>query len=171
MRRSNAPSQISLAASGPKTLVANKENKSFSRPLPPQTGNISKKAKLANNQDVNTVINDDDRSFSSQDSQKSNHEELIERILKKPFRIPIKNYNGPTLGRSLGIKRAGCRSALHDPCEEGALVLYTPPELSEHDKMSSDTSKQPVHVVVDPILSKVLRPHQREGNELKHSAD
>lgn len=25
--------------------------------------------------------------------------------------------------------------------------------------------KLPVHVVVDPILSKVLRPHQREVNE------
>ena len=53
--------------------------------------------------------------------------------------------------------------SLHDPNAENALVLYTPPELSEHDKMSTGSTKQLVHVVVDPVLTKVLRPHQREG--------
>ena len=42
-------------------------------------------------------------------------------------------------------------------------MLYDPPELSEHEKLKSDTSSQRVAVVVDPLLCKVLRPHQREG--------
>ena len=42
-------------------------------------------------------------------------------------------------------------------------MLYDPPELSEHEKLKADTSNQKVAVVVDPLLCKVLRPHQREG--------
>ncbi|PKU41502.1 dna repair and recombination protein rad54-like [Limosa lapponica baueri] len=70
---------------------------------------------------------------------------------------------GPLGLRALGIKRAGLRSPLHDPFEEGALVLYEPPLLSAHDQLKIDKDKAPVHVVVDPVLSRVLRPHQREG--------
>ncbi|XP_048950385.1 DNA repair and recombination protein RAD54-like isoform X3 [Canis lupus baileyi] len=90
-------------------------------------------------------------------------EAFIRSILSKPFKIPIPNYQGPLGFRALGLKRAGVRRALHDPLEEGALVLYEPPPLSAHDQMKLDKEKLPVHVVVDPILSKVLRPHQREG--------
>ncbi len=61
------------------------------------------------------------------------------------------------------IYSIGARQPLHDPFEENALVLYEPPELSEHDKLSLDPTKSPIHVVVDPMLTKVLRPHQREG--------
>jgi len=43
------------------------------------------------------------------------------------------------------------------------LVLYRPPELKEHEKMKGDSLTNPVAVVVDPLLTKVLRPHQREG--------
>ncbi|XP_042637703.1 DNA repair and recombination protein RAD54-like [Orycteropus afer afer] len=93
----------------------------------------------------------------------SQHEEFIRSILSKPFKIPIPNYQGPLGSRALGLKRAGVRRALHDPLEEGALVLYEPPLLSNHDLLKLDKEKLPVHVVVDPILSKVLRPHQREG--------
>lgn len=32
----------------------------------------------------------------------------------------------------------GGRQSLYDPEEEHALVLYTPPELSEHDKLKID---------------------------------
>ncbi|XP_025782479.1 DNA repair and recombination protein RAD54-like [Puma concolor] len=91
------------------------------------------------------------------------HEAFIRSILSKPFKIPIPNYQGPLGSRALGLKRAGVRRALHDPLEEGALVLYEPPPLSAHDQLKLDKEKLPVHVVVDPILSKVLRPHQREG--------
>ncbi|XP_068395899.1 DNA repair and recombination protein RAD54-like isoform X1 [Eschrichtius robustus] len=93
----------------------------------------------------------------------SQHEAFIRSILSKPFKIPIPNYQGPLGSRALGLKRAGVRRALHDPLEEGALVLYEPPSLSAHDQLKLDKEKLPVHVVVDPILSKVLRPHQREG--------
>ncbi|XP_022351776.1 DNA repair and recombination protein RAD54-like [Enhydra lutris kenyoni] len=93
----------------------------------------------------------------------SQHEAFIRSILSKPFKIPIPNYQGPLGFRALGVKRAGVRRALHDPLEEGALVLYEPPPLSAHDQLKLDKEKLPVHVVVDPVLSKVLRPHQREG--------
>ncbi|XP_046400540.1 DNA repair and recombination protein RAD54-like [Ischnura elegans] len=94
----------------------------------------------------------------------SAHEEFIRKILSKPFKVPIPNYNG-SLGspRALGVRRSGARRPLHDPYEADALVLYEPPELSAHEKLKVDQEKQLVHVVVDPILSKILRPHQREG--------
>lgn len=82
---------------------------------------------------------------------------LIRRLLNKPFKIPIPNYQPSSYGRCLGIRRAGARNALHDPYEENALVLYEPPEISEHDRLKMDASKIPVHVVVDPLLCKVLR--------------
>ncbi|KAJ7332778.1 hypothetical protein JRQ81_014958 [Phrynocephalus forsythii] len=93
----------------------------------------------------------------------SKHEAFIRSILSKPFKVPIPNYKGSLGLRALGIKRAGVRHALHDPFEEGALVLYEPPPLSAHDQLKLDKDKIPVHVVVDPVLSRVLRPHQREG--------
>ncbi|XP_035271452.1 DNA repair and recombination protein RAD54-like [Anguilla anguilla] len=91
------------------------------------------------------------------------HEAFIRSILSKPFKIPIPNYTGSLGIRALGLKRAGVRKALHDPFEEGALVLYEPPALSAHDMIKTEKEKLPVHVVVDPVLGKVLRPHQREG--------
>ncbi|XP_064186715.1 DNA repair and recombination protein RAD54-like [Anguilla rostrata] len=91
------------------------------------------------------------------------HEAFIRSILSKPFKIPIPNYTGSLGIRALGLKRAGVRKALHDPFEEGALVLYEPPALSAHDLIKTEKEKLPVHVVVDPVLGKVLRPHQREG--------
>ncbi|KAL7641097.1 UNVERIFIED_CONTAM: hypothetical protein RMT77_008234 [Armadillidium vulgare] len=92
----------------------------------------------------------------------SSHEALIKQILSKPFKIPIPNYSGSVRSRNLGIKRSGLRQPLHDPDDPFALVLFTPPVLSAHDKLTLKKEQQ-VHVVVDPILSKVLRPHQREG--------
>ena len=91
------------------------------------------------------------------------HRFTLRSLLNKPFKIPIPGYTGGGYGRSLGVRRAGGRQPLHDPFAEGALVLYDPPELSEHEKLKSDTSSQRVAVVVDPLLCKVLRPHQREG--------
>nr|CAB3265408.1 DNA repair and recombination protein RAD54-like [Phallusia mammillata] len=91
------------------------------------------------------------------------HESFIKSILSKPFKIPIPNYKGALGARGLGIKRQLLRKPLHDPFEENALVLYHPPEISAHDAIKIDKAKIPVHVVVDPVLSKVLRPHQREG--------
>ncbi|XP_034255426.1 DNA repair and recombination protein RAD54-like [Thrips palmi] len=93
----------------------------------------------------------------------SNHEAFIRNLLAKPFKVPIPNYQGGFSGRALGVRRSGVRRPLHDPDEPNALILYTPPELSAHDKLKGEVDKQPVHVVVDPILCNVLRPHQREG--------
>ncbi|XP_033215367.1 DNA repair and recombination protein RAD54-like [Belonocnema kinseyi] len=91
----------------------------------------------------------------------SEHELKVRNLLKKPFKIPIPGYE--LSGRSLGLRLAGPRRALHDPDEANALVVYTPPEITEHDKMKLDPKNILVHVVVDPLLCNILRPHQREG--------
>ncbi|KAJ8916525.1 hypothetical protein NQ315_000167 [Exocentrus adspersus] len=91
----------------------------------------------------------------------SDHEELIKK-LSRPFKCPIPNYEGSNSTRNLGIRRPQPKRALYDPNMPNALVLYTPPEVSEHDKLKSDGIKL-VHVVVDPLLGNILRPHQREG--------
>jgi hypothetical protein len=83
------------------------------------------------------------------------HEMLIRGLLGKPFKVPIANYSPSSYGRSLGIRRSGSRQPLHNPEAEGALVLYAPPEISEHDRLKADVNKLPVPVVVDPLLSKV----------------
>ena len=64
------------------------------------------------------------------------------------------NTSPPSAGyrKSLGLKKSGVRLALHDPEAPNALVVYTPPE----------DAKDEVHVVVDPVLGDILRPHQRE---------
>lgn len=98
------------------------------------------------------------------DCEKENiHENIIKNILSRPFKIPIPNYNGPTHTKALGIKRQGSKRALHDPEEEGALILYHPKEIGAHQQLKISENDLEVHVVVDPILCKVLRPHQREG--------
>ncbi|XP_012276152.1 DNA repair and recombination protein RAD54-like [Orussus abietinus] len=91
----------------------------------------------------------------------SEHEQRVRKLLSKPFKIPIPGYQ--LSGRALGMRLSGPRRALYDPNEANALVVYVPPELSEHDKLKLDPCKQLVHVVVDPVLCNVLRPHQREG--------
>ena len=85
------------------------------------------------------------------------HEQFIKAILSKPFKLPLPNYKGrlQVTGQGLGLKRQLLRKPLHDPFEEDALVLYSPPDISTHEAMKLDKSKVPVHVVVDPLLSKV----------------
>lgn len=91
------------------------------------------------------------------------YEEMIRKILFKPFQVPIKNYNGGLMRRTLGIRRDGVKRALHDPMEENALILFEPKEIKEHDKLTLNKDDIQVHVVVDPALCAILRPHQREG--------
>eukprot|EP00731_Ephydatia_muelleri_P018094 Em0011g134a len=103
-------------------------------------------------------------SVEADDGKAASHEDRIRALLAKPFRVPIPNYQGSSLmPRGLGMRRQGAKAALHDPFEEGALVLYTPKELSAHEQLTAGKDKKDVHVVVDPTLTKVLRPHQREG--------
>lgn len=47
-------------------------------------------------------------------------------------------FEGSTQNRALGIKRQGSRQPLHDPFEDDALVLYSPPDLSAHDQLKVD---------------------------------
>lgn len=93
----------------------------------------------------------------------SEYEMMITKILTRPFKIPIENYIPEHTTRCLGMKRPPARRSLHDPYACNALVLFTPQELSEHDKLKADQGKAQVHVVVDPLLGNILRPHQREG--------
>lgn len=65
-------------------------------------------------------------------------EALIKKLLSRPFKVPIANYQGPLNGRALGVRRDGVRRSLHDPEAPGALVLYTPPQLSAHDQLKMD---------------------------------
>jgi len=47
-------------------------------------------------------------------------------------------FAGPTLGnRALGVRRTGSIQPLHDPDEENALVLYSPPKISAHEQLKS----------------------------------
>ena len=68
-------------------------------------------------------------------------EERIRGILAKPFKVPMANYQRSCLqSRGLGMRRGGgARVALHDPFEEGALVLHTPKELSAHEQLTNDS--------------------------------
>ena len=45
---------------------------------------------------------------------------------------------GSCINKALGVRRQGARQPLHDPFEDGALVLYIPPELSAHDQLKID---------------------------------
>ncbi|OQR71271.1 DNA repair and recombination protein RAD54-like [Tropilaelaps mercedesae] len=85
---------------------------------------------------------------------KAGHERFIRELLAKPFRVPLPNYTPSATTKTLGRRRPAGPRPLHDPFEEGALVLSIP---------SPGEPKEVVHVVVDPVLSRVLRPHQREG--------
>lgn len=94
----------------------------------------------------------------------ADHEDLIARLLSKPFKVPIPDYVSDGHGnRSLGVKRSIVRRALHDPFACNALVLYTPPPEAADDPKKLDKSKVLVHVVVDPVVGNILRPHQRAG--------
>lgn len=95
--------------------------------------------------------------------ERSEHEEMIKKLLSKPFKVPLPGYISSNSTRALGLRRQGVRCPLFDPYAEGALVVYTPPEVSAHEALKMDENKKQVHVVVDPMLSAVLRPHQREG--------
>lgn len=160
MRRSLAPSQLLK-----RSLEINRE--SDDRIGSPVT---SKRKKTVENEcsgiplspyraPLHPIVNSTQQAPST---PSSSHEALIKKILAKPFKIPIPNYvrQGSC---SLGIRRNGVRRPLHDPEEPNALVLYTPPLLSAQEKLTANLEKLEVAVVVDPLLSKILRPHQREG--------
>lgn len=91
-----------------------------------------------------------------------NSQEEVIKKLSQPFKCPIPNYVCGNSTKTLGMRRPMPRRALYDPDTPNALVLYTPPEISEHDKLKADPKDILVHVVVDPLLGNILRPHQRQ---------
>lgn len=135
MRRTSAPSQV----------LKRKSLGYFDDPRPLKQSNKS-----------NIQANGDESNLTE-------YEAMIQKILNQPFKLPIANYQGTLYSKSLGLRRDGARRALHNPYDEGALVLFFPPEYTEQELLTIDKTKQLVHVVVDPMVSKVLRPHQREG--------
>lgn len=161
MRRSLAPSQVvkrkfDCEGDDEESTPPTKNNKKDSE---------QKKCKNENSesQTCPVLMSPFRKPFGSINSNRGNdHELLIKKILSKPFKVPIPNYKGESF-RALGIKRQGIRKSLYDPFEENALVVYEPPDISAHDQMKQSVKDQLVHVVVDPALGKVLRPHQREG--------
>lgn len=168
MRRSLAPSQLLK-----RSLEINRESED--RIGSPVT---SKRKKTVENEcsgiplspyraPLHPIVNSTQQAPST---PSSSHEALIKKILAKPFKIPIPNYvrQGSC---SLGIRRNGVRRPLHDPEEPNALVLYTPPLLSAQEKLTANLEKLEVAVVVDPLLSKILRPHQREGVKFMYDCD
>lgn len=76
-------------------------------------------------------------------------------------------------GTTLGITRrtTSIQTALYDHTADGAFILHEPKEVEPVAQMDAlkaiiDPTKKvdiEVHVVVDPVLSRVLRPHQVEG--------
>jgi hypothetical protein len=65
-------------------------------------------------------------------------ESRIMDILKRPFKIPIPGYDGPTASGTLGMRRVKVRGPLWPPDADGAVVLYAPPELSVTDKLNAE---------------------------------
>ncbi|CAG9772199.1 unnamed protein product [Ceutorhynchus assimilis] len=162
MRRSAAPSQAGKdSPTQVKSLISSSQinvSKAFCSPLTQSlkrtrnSGKDNPKAKL--------------RSLRKADENNeivypSNHEEIIKQ-LSKPYICPIPNYEGAQSTKNLGIRRAQPKRALYDPNMPNALVLYTPPPQTLHDKLKNEKDVL-VHVVVDPQLGNILRPHQREG--------
>ncbi|TPX48062.1 hypothetical protein SeMB42_g02517 [Synchytrium endobioticum] len=103
---------------------------------------------------------------------------LASQSIQKPFKTPsfvngTKALTGSRNGTTLGLRRAPLmtRGALHDPETEGAIILFAPKTYSLTEQLEAKKSTaagkdaiiQEVHVVIDPILGKVLRPHQIEG--------
>ncbi|XP_043247791.1 DNA repair and recombination protein RAD54-like isoform X1 [Colletes gigas] len=157
--RSFAPSQR-----GKRPLLSDVSNNTSFSPIVPQVHQAKKKV-CRNIRDVKIpeckaiALTADD--VQATQEVISEHEEKVKKLLSKPFKIPIPGYQ--LSGRALGTHLSGPRRPLHDPDEANALIVYSPPKLSEHDRLKLDQSKQLVHVVVDPLLCNILRPHQREG--------
>lgn len=86
----------------------------------------------------------------------ADHNAYIEKLNNRPYVNPDTSYDGHS-ETFLQMRYKNREPApLHNPNEPNALVLYTPPEDVKENEVL-------VHVVVDPVLGRVLRPHQREG--------
>uniref|UniRef100_A0A8C5P1X9 DNA repair and recombination protein RAD54-like n=1 Tax=Jaculus jaculus TaxID=51337 RepID=A0A8C5P1X9_JACJA len=86
--------------------------------------------------------------------RKSSSETQVQQCFLSPFQKPLtQQINQP---QCLDSSQAGVRRALHD-------LWKKPPPLSVYDQLKLDKEKLPVHVVVDPILSKRERFMNQHG--------
>ena len=114
-------------------------NDSVASPLPPSSIKIHKSHESKSGTKILT------------NTRRASDEEVCSSKFKIPgsFRVPLlENDVIPKAERSLPTPR-------HDPVISGALVMKRP--------LCVQNNRQVVDVVVDPILSKHLRPHQRDG--------
>jgi len=102
---------------------------------------------------------------------------IVNRVTK-PFTLPtfLNGKRPPSVINhsqrlTLGPRRriAVVAKPLYDPEDESAIILFEPKELTETEKLKSlskaalnkdEHLKIQIHVVVDPAIGKVLRPHQ-----------
>ncbi|KAF5291759.1 hypothetical protein FQA39_LY14247 [Lamprigera yunnana] len=152
MRRSLAPSQLQKRLDGTQST-----RNAFTPPIGAVAQKRTRDASLSSRHKKATYTEESTFEFLYARS----HEEIIKK-LAQPYKCPIPNYEGSYSTKTLGMRRSRVRRALYDPNVPNALVLYSPPEVTEHDKLKNN-AKILVHVVVDPLLSNILRPHQREG--------
>ena len=149
MRRSLAPSQILKQSQQP-------ESPSTPSPGGRRRSCAGKKRRYKDSDDEDDDYTDDKDSTSSSPAIRSpltplllnspsgsmspnnaaEYERLIQKILSRPFKIPIKNYTGPVGTKCLGYRKNGARRPLHDPEEEGALIVWAPPELSASEALT-----------------------------------
>lgn len=65
-------------------------------------------------------------------------EDFIKSLLSKPFKVPLPNWTPGPNSRTLGIKGQGTRQALYDIDDENALILWSPPTLSQDELLKAD---------------------------------
>ncbi|KZS98403.1 hypothetical protein SISNIDRAFT_481148 [Sistotremastrum niveocremeum HHB9708] len=82
------------------------------------------------------------------------------KSLPKPPIEPVKKFVPPQIHTAQAIQPR-VREPLHDPDAEDAFVMRSPNEA--HEEKFNRNKLSVVPVVVDPLLSKHLRPHQKEG--------
>ncbi|CAI4225239.1 unnamed protein product [Auanema sp. JU1783] len=93
--------------------------------------------------------------------ESESHDAIITKLLSKAFVLPVSGY--AYSGRALGLGKSKVRVALFDPYAENAVVLFVPPPMTAHEELHAKKEDKLVHVVVDPVVGGILRPHQRDG--------
>ncbi|KAF0988887.1 hypothetical protein HZS_4973 [Henneguya salminicola] len=98
----------------------------------------------------NNPANPNDLSPSFSGSCKLNSDEnlpIINNIVNCPFKLPITNIYSSGRFKTLGIRNGLNRCSAHDPNLENALVLFTPPILSEHEKITTHAFVLPIYIL------------------------
>ena len=87
---------------------------------------------------------------------------VIVRVLHMCNHLDFHILTGPLLAtRGLGMRRQGARQPLHDPYEEGALVLYTPPVLSAHEQLTVDRYATNIVLCLKQVFCRVgIKPSE-----------